>query len=156
MPSAPSYPLRCLPSRFLLFGRNSPVGNEKKSSRLNEINGFATMPIEVIRRRRKRMKGGGRMRSGLVLTFFRLCGHECLFFIVECSTSNSISVKSRICASRVTCNRSCDIQGFVKFRSAMLELQKIKAIGGELWIGFSVQVRARNLRFVETTICRTE
>lgn len=103
------------------------------------------------------MKGGGRMRSGLVLTFFvSVAASVFFFFIVECSTSNSISVKSRICASRVTCNRSCDIQGFVKFRSAMLELQKIKAIGGELWIGFSVQIRARNLRFVETTICRTE
>jgi len=49
----PSSPL-LLRSRFLLDG-NSPVGNEKKSSRLNKINGFTVMPIEVIRR-----KGGER------------------------------------------------------------------------------------------------
>lgn len=37
----------------------------------------------------------------------------------------------------------------------MLELQKIKAIGGKLWIGFTAQIRAR-ARFVGTAICRRE
>lgn len=103
------------------------------------------------------MKGGERMRSGLLATFFRICGQVSFFFIVECSTSNSkFREKSNMCEPGYV--ETVISRDSVKFKSTMLKLQKIKAIGGELWIGFTAQIRARarNSRFVETTICRRE
>ena len=116
------------------------VGNEKKSSRLNEINGSAAMPIEVIRR--ERVEKGCDPAPTL---FFSLSSPNV-------PSSNNISVKSRICASHSRIRGSCDIQGFVKFRSAMLEPQKIKATGvGRVMDRFyrsDSRARASNSRFV--------
>lgn len=59
---------------------------------------------------------------------FRLCGQVSFFLIVECSTSNSLREKSNMCEPEYV--ETMISEGFMKFRSAMLELRKIKAIAG--------------------------